>query len=44
MTVRPTKCVFGVNNQEFLGHQLEKGLLGLHQDNVKIKNAPRPTT
>ncbi|KAL9958151.1 hypothetical protein ACROYT_G035126 [Oculina patagonica] len=30
---------------EFLGHQLQCGLVGLHEDNVaKIRDAPRPTT
>ena len=45
MTVRPTKCLFGVNAVDFLGHRLEGGLIGLQQDNVaKIRDAPRPTT
>ena len=45
MTIRPTKCLFGVNTVDFLGHRLEEGLIGLHEDNVtKIKDAPRPTT
>ena len=45
MTIRPTKCLFGVNAVDFLGHRLEGGLIGLHQDNVaKIRDAPRPTT
>ena len=45
MTVRPTKCLFGVNTVDFLGHRLEEGLIGLHEDNVtKIRDAPRPTT
>ena len=44
LTVRPTKCLFGVNSVDFLGHQLEQGMIGLHQDNVqKIKDAPRPS-
>ena len=30
---------------DFLGHRLEQGVLGLHEENVeKIKNAPRPGT
>ena len=30
---------------DFLGHRLEQGMIGLHQDNVvKIKDAPRPST
>ena len=44
-TIRPTKCLFGVNSVDFLGHQLEQGMIVLHQDNVeKIKDAPRPST
>ena len=44
MTIRPSKCIFGVENVEFLGHQLHQGLIGLNEDNVnKIKSAPRPT-
>ena len=43
MTIRPTKCLFGVNTVDFLGHRLEEGLIGLHEDNVtKIRDAPRP--
>ena len=45
MTIRPTKCLFGVNTVDFLVHRLEEGLIGLHEDNVtKIRDAPRPTT
>ena len=45
MTIRPTKCLFGVNTVDFLGHRLEEGLIGLHEDNViKIRDAPRPVT
>ena len=45
MTIRPTKCLFCVNTVDFLGHCLEEGLIGLHEDNVtKIRDAPRPTT
>ena len=45
MTVRPTKCLFGVNTVDFLGHGLEEGLIGLHEDNVtNIRDTPRPTT
>ena len=43
LTIRPTKCLFGVNCVDFLGHRLEQGMIGLQQDNVeKIKDAPRP--
>ena len=45
MTIRPTKCLFGVNTVDFLSHRLEEGLIGLHEDNVtKITDALRPTT
>ena len=45
MTVRPSKCIFGVCSVEFLGHQLQHGLVALHEDNVaKIRDAPRPST
>ena len=45
MTIRPTKCLFGVNSVDFLGHRLEQGVISLHQDNVeKIKDTPRPST
>ena len=44
LTIRPTKCLFGVNSVDFLGHRLEQGIVGLHQGNVeKIKDAPRPS-
>ena len=43
--IRPTKCLLGVNSVDFLGHRLEQGMIGLHQDNVeKIKDVPRPST
>ena len=45
MTIRPSKCIFGINSIDFPGHPLRLGLLGLHEDNVaKIRKAPRPTT
>ena len=43
MTIRLTKCLFGVDTVDFLGHRLEEGLIGLHEDNV-IRDAPRPIT
>ena len=43
LTIRPTKCLFGVNSVDFLGHRLKQGMIG--QNNVeKIKDAPRPST
>ena len=45
LTIRPTKCLFGVNSVDFLSHRLEQGMIGLHQDNVeKIKDARGPST
>ena len=45
LTIGPTKCLFGVNSVDFLGHRLEQGMIGLDQDNVeKIKDASRPST
>ena len=45
LTIRPTKCLLGVNSVDFLGHRLEQGMIGLHQDNMeKIKDVPRPST
>ena len=45
LTIRPSKCIFGSNNVDFIGHQLKNGLKGLRESNVeKIKAAPRPTT
>ena len=43
MTIRPTKCLFGVNTVDLLGHRSEEGLIGLHDDVTKIRAAPRPT-
>ena len=44
-TARPTKCVFGAETVDFVGHQLSSGLVGLQEDNVKkIAEANRPTT
>jgi len=45
MTIRLSKCIFGVDSIDFLSHQLQQGLIGLHEDNVvKIRKALRPTT
>ena len=44
-TIYPSKCVFGSNKVDFVGHNFQVGLVGLHEDNViKIKNAQRPRT
>ena len=45
MTIRPSKCIFGVDSNDFLGHQLQQGSIGILEDNVeKIRKARRPTT
>nr|KAG5686665.1 hypothetical protein BaRGS_031375 [Batillaria attramentaria] len=44
-SIRPSKCILGTDNIDFIGHRLSEGLKGLHDDNVKkIRDAPRPTT
>ena len=44
-TIRPSKCVFGSNEVDIVGHNVRMGLVDLHEDNViKIKNAQRPRT
>ena len=45
MMIKPSKCIFGVDSIDFLGHQLQQGLIGLLEDNVdKIRKTPRPAT
>ena len=45
LTVRPSKCEMGFENMEFVGHEVKKGEIGLHADNIKkIHEAPRPKT
>ena len=45
LTVRPSKCEIGFENMEFVGHEVKKGKIGLHADNVKkIREAPRSKT
>ena len=45
ITVRPTKCVLGAPEVDFVGHSLKRGIVGLHEDNIsKVRDAPRPTT
>jgi hypothetical protein len=45
LTVRPSKCILGTDNVDFIGHSLKEGQKGLLEGNVaKIQNAPRPTT
>ena len=44
-TIRPSKCILGTDNVDFIGHRLSEGVKGLHDDNVrKIMEAARPTT
>ena len=44
LTNRPSKCLFGAETIDFLGNQLKRGMIGLHEDNVeKIQNTPRPS-
>ena len=35
MTIRPIKCILGASCVDFLGHRLEQGVLGLHEENVR---------
>eukprot|EP00112_Aurelia_sp_Birch-Aquarium-sp1_P002846 Seg1316.1 transcript_id=Seg1316.1/GoldUCD/mRNA.D3Y31 product="Retrovirus-related Pol polyprotein from transposon 17.6" pseudo=true protein_id=Seg1316.1/GoldUCD/D3Y31 len=45
ITARPSKCVFGGEAVDFIGHQIGRGELGLHDENVKkVRDAPRPRT
>ena len=45
LTIRPSKCILGTDNVDFIGHRLSEGVKGLHDDNVrKIMEAARPTT
>ena len=45
LTVRPSKCILGTDNVDFIGHRLSEGVKGLHDDNVrKIMEAARPAT
>ena len=42
LTARPSKCLVGATELDFVGHWLSKGTIGLHDDDVnKIKHAPR---
>ena len=45
ITARPSKCVFGEEKVDFIGHKIGRGELGLHDENVKkVRDAPRPRT
>ena len=41
LTIRPTKCLFGVNSVDFLEHRLEQEMIGLNQDNVRKLKMPQ---
>ena len=43
--INPTKCVFGVNHLEFLGHQVDsQGIRPLEEKLQVIRDFPQPTT
>ncbi len=45
LTAKPSKCVIGLENVEFLGHVVGRGKLAPQQDKVdKIQSAALPTT
>ena len=45
LTIRPSKCIFGTNTIDFIGHTLREGEKSLLRTNVeKVLNAPRPKT
>ena len=45
LRVRPSKCLIGANQVEFVGHKVGEGEVGLHEDNIsKIQGAVRPQT
>ena len=45
LTVKPSKCVFGAESVEFLGHCIGRDWITINEDNLeKIRTAPRPTT
>ena len=45
LTVKPSKCVFGAESVEFLGHYIGRDWITINEDNLeKICTARRPTT
>ena len=45
LTVKPSKCVFGAESIEFLGHYIGRGWITINENNLeKIRTARRPTT
>ena len=45
LTAKPSKCVFGAESVEFLGHYIGRDWITVNEDNLeKIRTARRPTT
>ena len=45
LTAKPSKCVFGAESVEFLGHFICRDWIAINEDNLeKIRTARRPTT
>ena len=45
LTVKPSKCVFGAESVEFLGHFIGRDWITINEDNLeKIGTARKPTT
>ena len=45
LTLRPSKCIFGSTDIEFIGHKICEGYSSLNEDNIeKIKRSPIPKT
>ncbi|XP_076435072.1 uncharacterized protein LOC143274949 [Babylonia areolata] len=45
LTARPSKCIIGADNIDFIGHSLQEGVKGVLEDNVKkILEASSPHT
>ena len=45
LTAKPSKCVFGAESVEFLGHYIGRDWTTINEDNLeKIPTARRPTT
>ena len=45
LTVRPSKCLIGVEALDFIGHHIGKGMIEASDENIsKIRSAPRPTS
>ena len=45
LTIKPSKCMIGFGEIEFVGHMVGNGNLEMEEEKVtKIKNAPQPKT